>query len=249
MGLGMLGETGCGSARGRWYDRREKIEKRLEVINSVALGFFRLRRDEVTDLASSVMRRRVKPVEYLDNPSKTIAVIRLRLSEFGAYKDTNIIMYVSAQQSKKRPYQAEAIARKLAKIGKSLPGDKVYIVYVEGGATIGAFKILKQTIGAYIARDKNELKKALAKYFKKRFWGLLVAVSNNGGRAYGPVAVLMSILAKILKSLGLEIPPEVFDELYLAAKKEEPADANWLTFILGPLLSDVGPPASPSQPS
>lgn len=241
-GVEKRGEAGVGTAAlaERVYNNpwRRAIERRLQVINSVALRFFKLNRDEWAKLSVEASGKRVNPVGYWETKDKSIVVLTFRLRAFGGYKDTHVIMYVSSQRSKKRPYQAQRMVRRMLKVAEKFKGDKVFVVFAEKGATIGAFKILKQELGAYIARSVEELKNQLARYFFKRFKGLLThlgrAVEGGRGRIYGALAVLAGILARACRMLGVKIPEEVFEELYVAAKKHGYADPGALmdTIIL-----------------
>lgn len=184
------------------YSYSEKANMRLQAFNAFANPFRwfsakGLSRDAVEFIRRQVVRSLLE-IEF--DPKNPLGYIEIRLDYVSGVRPVQYPVYVSAQVTPIRPYQAERIVKKLLGVAAGLPpGDKAPIVYAPGGVTSGAYKIFKKH-GVYVARTIDEVVDFIVRYFKER-WGKLKE-KLRGRRIWGPVALLALMLAEILKFLG-----------------------------------------------
>lgn len=196
---------------------RVKMEERLRYINFLLVPLLRLRNDPVKTLWEKRIRDVIKPVEVEMEPDKSLVTIRINTFKFGAKRNVYLVMYVSAQESKKRPYQAETIAQRINRKLKRIKGDIVVMVVAKKGLTIGAYKTIKEKTEAVVTKSIEEAKKKLLRFLAGKWQALVRAIKASGGRVFGPLAMFMAFLAKIMQSLGAHIEEGVVVKLVEAA--------------------------------
>ena len=195
--------------------RRDKkllvYERRLSLFNEVAAPFRRYAADylRAKSLTGTVARRlspslaRLVEIDFDPRSRSPVARISLFLSNLDPkLNDFHLVLYVSGQRTRKRPYQSTSIARALLSASKKLRGEVVHGFVAEKGATRGAYAYLRKT-GILVARRARDLLGLVARFFEKRWQRLRAALA--GKRIWGPVALLALILAEIARYLGLQL--------------------------------------------
>ena len=235
----------------RSYDRAAVVNKRLELFNEVALPFLRYNREYRSgdSFLSSYSRRKLphtpRLLEYEPptNPKVPVGYVLLRFSSIEPkINDLWIVVYTSAQRSKKRPSQAEKIERTTKRfIAKRLREENkdrevLMALVAPKGATRGAYRELRER-HFLVARKPDDLVDLVAGWLENKRWDRLWA-KLRGKRVYGPLALLMLILAELLRQLGYTVTSTSF-LLRLLEAAIDPAHAVTLPDKPPPPLEDV----------
>ena len=208
---------------GHNYNRIEAINKRLSLFNDFALPFLKYNREFVTgDAFSSSYAKRVLPYntkllsyEPPDNPKIPVGHILLRFSNLNPkVNDLWLVVYTSAQRTRKRPSQVDKIinttkkyiTRKMYDENKNR--EVIFALLAPKGATRGAYKELRSR-KFLVATSPKDLKNLVVRWLKEHRWDRLWT-SLKGKRVYGPLALVMLLIADVIRSLEGSIVSSMF---------------------------------------
>ena len=221
--------SGCG----RGYNRFSVYSERLSLWNEAMRPFMKYARDTVfgESWLGSVYRK-ISPsdrlFEIVFDPRQKVPVGRftLYLSKLSPrLNDFSLVLYVSAQSTKKRPSQVASITRALYSVARRYRGEAITALLAPKGATRSAYRDLRSR-NIIVARGPGELLDLLANFFSKRWERLLAAL--RGKRVYGPLALLMLVLSEILDMLDVRAEPYIYEALYEAIITGKPVSADML---------------------
>jgi len=217
------------------YPRLSKIQERLSLINSLLVPLMA----PLRQLRPVIEHVRRKPIRSLIRVSDanggrdTIASLTIKLDEVGD-KPVTYIVYVSAQHSPIRPYQAERIVKRLAKKAKKTEaGDKALILFAPKGATIGAYRFLKRN-DVYVARSLSEFLVFVKKYFRKRMEKLVERAEELGYKLRKKGLALVLSFATILRRLGENIDVIAIERIKEALLMRGEEDPRVIMSLIGP---------------
>ena len=200
------------------YDRAGVVERRLQLFNEFALPLLRYGRATLAgdSFASSYAKSRLshRPRILVHEPPVSVktpvGVVGLRFSMLHPkVNDLWFFVYVSGQESRKRPSQVESMTRTMRRVmSRTLRGEHtgrevVTALLAPKGATRGAYRELRK-LKWLVATSAEDLKKFIVRWLSERRWMKLWR-TLRGKRVYGELALVMMLLAEVLSALGLDI--------------------------------------------
>ena len=201
------------------------IGVRLEKLNSVLLPFlrFNVRARDLRTLAAGYHRRAVTSIIRVEYSSDyTLATLLIDLTDYGARKPVKYTFYVSAQKSPIRPYQFVSRYYRMKKhsMKYSAECDSYYIIVADKVTSTVAKELRRLRI--YHASRPEKALDFIAEYFRKRLTALINAI--KGKRIWGPLALLVLILSRLVKQLTGKRPEEIdeYTELKLVQAIDTP---------------------------
>ena len=199
---------------------------RLERLNSMILPFLKLnvRARDLRNLAAGYHRRLPNSIIRIEYSSDyTLATLLIDLTDYGARRPVKYTFYVSAQKSPIRPYQFVSKYYRMKKHSMKFNAecDSYYILLARKVTSTVARELRRLRIH-HASRPEKALE-FIAEYFRKRLTALVNAI--RGKRIWGPLALLVLILSRIVKQLTGKRPEEIdeYTELKLVQAIDTPA--------------------------
>jgi len=173
-------------------------------------------------------RNRYTPIHIIvQDPSSRMFVAEIDLP--ATRLPIRIILYISTQDWYMTPSKIEPKINKVHRYRRKYsesPAD-TYIAIVSKRATSGAEKLSNRSGVPH--RTPKKVRKDMAKYFSKRFNGLLASL--RGRRVFGELVYLIYILQELARYYGYEVPEVIGDPIELQRYAEQ-----------GFILPETGPP-------
>mgnify|MGYP000689843564 CR=1 FL=1 len=209
---------------------RRRAELSSNVCKSLIADFIKPLLSEFKGLVESKKGRPVKFVKWYQSDDYLTGTLVLDLTDVGDREPLILHVYFSGQETPIRPSQIPKIYRRLLKerVRFNAQARRFYIVCARK-FTSGTRSVASD-LGITLVRDGKELINRLAEFFRNRYNKLLNALA--GKRVFGPLALLVMILNKVVAML---VDPGKGFDIMLKARLID-AFANGTNVLIDPQM-------------